>query len=208
MKRKYELTKNTTKYMGVTLYQIRALTSFGDIREGDLGGFVESYDNLENDLEKGTAWIDKESMVFNKAVVKDYAKVESSNIFDNAVVDSYAKIKDCEISGNAVITDYADVENCGVYGDAIIKDYATIYRIYAYENAKIEGYATVKGAHNFEVKGNTVIKDYVYIVASGIAQDTIISGKRNVIDGYLTAAITDVSDIKIRCYYFRKCNSS
>ena len=200
MIKKYELTKNATRYMGITLYQIRALTSFGDVREGDLGGFIESYDNLENDLEKGTAWIDKESKAFNNAVVKDYAKVQSSNIFDNAVVDGYARLKECEVSGNAVITDYADVEDCGVYGDAVIKDYATTYRIYAYENAKIEGYATVKGAHNFEVKGNTVIKDYVYIVASGITQDTVISGKRNVIDGYLTAAIADVSDLKIRCY--------
>lgn len=110
--------------MGITLYQIRALTSFGDVREGDLGGFIESYDNLENDLEKGTAWIDKESKAFNKAIVRDYAKVESSNIFDNAVVDGYARLKECEVSGNAVITKGANISDASIKNssDLIIFD--------------------------------------------------------------------------------------
>jgi hypothetical protein len=40
--KKYELT--TEKKNG--LYRIRALKSFGDVKEGDLGGFIESEKNL------------------------------------------------------------------------------------------------------------------------------------------------------------------
>ena len=39
--KKFELTENTKSLHGRTLFQIRALISFADVREGDLGGWVE-----------------------------------------------------------------------------------------------------------------------------------------------------------------------
>ena len=43
MKRKYELLEDeTVDFYGKKLYRIRATESFGDVTEGEKGGFVES----------------------------------------------------------------------------------------------------------------------------------------------------------------------
>ena len=44
--KKYKLTDETTNLLGRTLYRIEALKDFGDVKEGDKGGYVESEDNL------------------------------------------------------------------------------------------------------------------------------------------------------------------
>ena len=45
--KKFELTSETKAFFGKTLYRIRALISFGDVSAGDLGGFVEKEENLD-----------------------------------------------------------------------------------------------------------------------------------------------------------------
>lgn len=52
--KKYELTKETKVIGGKTLFRIRALRSFGDIKAGDLGGFIENERNLSHG---GNAWV-------------------------------------------------------------------------------------------------------------------------------------------------------
>lgn len=44
--KKYELTSESVCFSGYTLYRIKALKSFEDVKEGDLGGFIESENNL------------------------------------------------------------------------------------------------------------------------------------------------------------------
>ncbi|MBR3172709.1 hypothetical protein IKF21_02240 [Candidatus Saccharibacteria bacterium] len=46
---------------GLTLYRIRALKSFGDVRAGDIGGFVQSEANLS---QEGSCWIYGNSRVY------------------------------------------------------------------------------------------------------------------------------------------------
>lgn len=47
--KKYELTSNFKLCFGRNLFQIRALISFGGVEAGDLGGWIESEDNLAQD---------------------------------------------------------------------------------------------------------------------------------------------------------------
>lgn len=46
--KKYELAKEDTKTFtdGGTIYRIRALKDFGDVKAGDLGGYIEKEENL------------------------------------------------------------------------------------------------------------------------------------------------------------------
>ena len=44
--KKYELTSETKIVFGHILYRIKALSSFGCVSAGDLGGFLESEKNL------------------------------------------------------------------------------------------------------------------------------------------------------------------
>ena len=53
MNRKYEFTGETRNWVGRTLHRIRAVRDFGDVKAGDLGGWIETESNLSND---GNAW--------------------------------------------------------------------------------------------------------------------------------------------------------
>ena len=50
--RKYEFTRETKEAGFRTLHRIRAVINFGDVKVGDLGGFIEREENLSHD---GTA---------------------------------------------------------------------------------------------------------------------------------------------------------
>lgn len=52
--KKYELTNNTVQFFCKTLHRIKALCDFGDVKAGDLGGYIESESNLSHD---GSAWV-------------------------------------------------------------------------------------------------------------------------------------------------------
>lgn len=92
MKKKYELTEETLEIDGHVLHRIIALRSFGEVKEGELGGWIEKESNLSHE---GDCWI------YNDAVVYGDAKV-----CDDAIVYSNAKV-----CGNAIICGNAEV--CG-----------------------------------------------------------------------------------------------
>ena len=72
MSRKYKLTDETKEFNGIVLYRIQALKSFGVVREGDLGGWVEKESNLSQD---GNAWIFGDAEVYGDAEVSGNAMV-------------------------------------------------------------------------------------------------------------------------------------
>ena len=100
--KKYELLKDDTKEIsGRTLYRIKALRDFGDVTKGDLGGYIESENNLshyDNAEVYGNAW------VFGNARVCGDAEVYgNADVFDNARVCG-----DARVCGNAVIKSTED----------------------------------------------------------------------------------------------------
>ena len=132
---KYKILKDMTiEYEGRPLYRIRALKDFSNVKKGDLGGYVESYNNLS---QEGNCWI------FNNAKVYDYAKV-----FDNADVFGDSKVYgDAKVYGESHIYNNAQVYgNARVYGES-----------YIYNNAQVYGNARVFG--NAQVFGNAKIYD-------------------------------------------------
>ncbi|HEO0236989.1 TPA: hypothetical protein ACUJK8_001761 [Streptococcus agalactiae] len=60
--KKYELLKDDTiEVAGKTLFRIKALISFKDIRKGEIGGYVEAERNLsqsDNAWVTGNAWVE------------------------------------------------------------------------------------------------------------------------------------------------------
>ena len=88
--KKYELTKETKVIGDKTLFRIRALRSFGDIKAGDLGGFIENERNLSHE---DNAWVSGNAKVIDNARVSDNALVS-----DNARVSGEAWV-----GGNASV---------------------------------------------------------------------------------------------------------
>ena len=72
--KKFELTSEFVTFLGKTLFRIKALVSFGDVAEGELGGFIERENNLD---QSGDAWVSGDAQVFGNARVCGDAWVQN-----------------------------------------------------------------------------------------------------------------------------------
>ena len=84
--KKYELTEETKEISGVRLHRIRALCDFGDVKSGDLGGWIEGEYNLNHDGDawvRGNAWVSGDATVNGNAVVRGNAWVTNKNDYLN-----------------------------------------------------------------------------------------------------------------------------
>lgn len=66
MNKKYELTDETQEWDGRTLHRIRALADFGDVKAGELGGWIEKEENLSHN---GNAWVCGNAWVYGDAEI-------------------------------------------------------------------------------------------------------------------------------------------
>ena len=170
IEKKYEFTGETKEVEGHTLHRIRAVRSFGSVKKGDLGGWIESENNLSH---MGDCWVSGDALVYGEARVCERAKVyENALVYGNAFVCGDAKVfgnaqvydkayllRNAEVYGNAAVFDNARVSGnakvygyAQVYGDAWVYWEAQVYgsaRVYGdaqvYGNATICGYASVYG---------------------------------------------------------------
>ena len=99
--KKFELTSNTKIWFGRKLFQIKALISFGNVKEGELGGYIEKEANLDH---SGDAWV-----------------------YGNAKVCGNAEVYgDAWVCGNAKV--YGNAKVCGDADYATIKGFGTEFR--------------------------------------------------------------------------------
>ena len=140
MEKKYKLTDETINVNGKTLYRIKSLKDFGNVKKGDKGGFVEKEENLS---QSGDCWVYDNAKVYNNAKVFDYADIYgNAEIFGNAIVSGNARVY-----GNAKVYHYAMVyDNAEVCDNAIISGNAEVYHDAAvYGNARVFGNAEICG---------------------------------------------------------------
>ena len=98
--KKFELTGNTKIWCGRTLYQIKALISFGIVSAGELGGHVEKETNVSED---GNAWVFGDAWVSGNAQVSGDARVYGdAQVSGNAQVMWFSKVG----SENGTLTAY------------------------------------------------------------------------------------------------------
>ena len=164
---KFELTENSMKWKGYTLYQIKACTSFTTksgvrVSEGELGGWVEKEENLS---QEGSAWVWDDAKAYGTSKVYGDAEIWSeAQICGNAKVCGTAKVYgDTITGGNAEV--FGDATICGdarISGDARIYDNAEVWGAARVGNdAKVFGDSKVYGNAdiwaNAEVSGKSKI---------------------------------------------------
>ena len=112
--KKYELTTDTKMVLGRKLFRIKALVSFGNVKIGDLGGYIEKEENLS---QEGNAWVS------GNAEVSGNAKVSGNTwVSGNAEVSGNAKVSgNAEVSGNAKVSGNADY--------ATAQGFGSVYRV-------------------------------------------------------------------------------
>ena len=64
--KKFEFTGEFIVYFGKKLFRIKSLIDFGDVKRGEVGGFVEKEENLSQD---GNAWVCGNALVYGDAMV-------------------------------------------------------------------------------------------------------------------------------------------
>ena len=106
--KKYELTNKKTDYWGSTLYRIRALIDFANVKAGDIGGWIEKEDNLSH---RDNCWVYGNGIVCDNGLVRDNGKVyDNGMVFGNGIVCDNGLVRD-----NGVVCD-----NGMVYGYGIV----------------------------------------------------------------------------------------
>ena len=107
--KKYEFTGEEKVIDTHTLHRIRAVRDFGVVKAGDLGGWIESEDNLSHD---GYAWVDGEARVICNARVTGNAYVGGDACVTG---DAYVGGDAC-VTGDARIKGNADFSIIGGFG--------------------------------------------------------------------------------------------
>ena len=133
MNKKYELTDETINHYGVVLHRIKALRSFNTINNmhvnaGDLGGYVESEDNLS---QEDNCWIFDNSIVMDRCTVSDASVVlnNSKLVYDTHLLDcskvdnstlvSKLNIRSSNISDSLVSISYGEIYDCSLFETTI-----------------------------------------------------------------------------------------
>lgn len=191
--KKYILTDETIQCNGHTLRRIKSVSQFGTVNCNDLGGYIESEENLSHD---GNCWVYNNAKVYdgakvygnariyNDAIVESGAQVfDDARLFENAAVGDGACIYEyAQILGNAVV-EGAKVYGCAridekayvsksaeIFGCAVISDYSRVTN-----NAKVSGYVCTYDnsviAGNAVVDGGTIVKNYAIITDDAVVHD-------------------------------------
>ena len=144
--KKYELLEYDYKEVfGIKSYRIRALKDFGDVKKGDVGGYIQKEENLS---QKNTCWVYREAEVWGEARVYGKAKVYG----------------EAEVYGGAEV--YGEARVWGkvrVYGKAKVHGKARVFgKAKVHGEVRVFGEAEVYG--EVEVFGEAEIKslqDYI-----------------------------------------------
>ena len=168
MNKKYELTDETKELDGHTLHRIKALKDFGEVKKGDLGGWVESEDNLS---QLASCWVFGNGRVSNNGCVSGNGRVsDNGHVFGNSWVSGNGCVSDngC-VSGNGHV-----FGNSCVSGNGRVSDNGHVFgNSWVSGNARITGTAQITG--NAQITGDGFVKnndDYAMIQGFGTEQRT------------------------------------
>lgn len=179
---KYELTDQVKYHHGRLLHRIKALTTCYHFTAGELGGWVQSMDNLS---QEGTCWIFDDAMAFDKARVIEHGSLHQLAIArDNSVVSGYAKVHDmARVAHNAKVTGCAEIhDTSGLTGDCLVEGSSQVWgHSLVYGHAVITGKAYIEGATvsdlvklsgETQIIGNVVLEDHVEVHNSRLTYGT------------------------------------
>ncbi len=172
--KKFDFTNETKVYEGITLHRIVALRSFGDVKKGDKGGWLQYKKNLSHN---GKCWVYDESIVSDDAQVRENAKIRGrSEILWNASVFGNAIIECSRVNGFSIVSGNTYVSNSFIENASYVHGNASIYDSRIFHNGEVFGNALISGDSticcNAKIFGNAIIQ-----LDSHINDHVSVSGK-------------------------------
>lgn len=162
VKRKYKILKEESRVIdGRTVYRIKALRSFDDVQKGDLGGFVQSEDNLSH---TGESWIYDDAAALDESYVNYNARMYgNSRLYDQSRITGDAIVED-----NAVLRNFALMDDDSRASDnSTLQDDAALH-----EKASIED--------NVVLSGNTLLLGYISVLGNVKMYNCFLRGSHTI----------------------------
>lgn len=170
--------------VAVDLYRIIATKSFklynskgeviATVNKYDIGGFVESIDNLDPD---NPVWIDHSARVFDSAklLAGSYMR-NNALLYENAIVNHSELAGHCRVHGNSVvensqILDLVEIKDNSFIKESLLKNNVKIYEdarvinSYLYTAATAHGKCVITDSDIgdiSEIRGNSIINKCKY----------------------------------------------
>lgn len=167
---KYEITDIVGYRFKKKVYRIRALKDFGDVKKGDLGGFVSSYDNLS---QEDNCWIYDDAAVMDNAILEDNSSIHNMVIMcHDSIVCHNSKIsKSCRIYGSTKIT------NSTISGKSVLRNTNIIGStingvILSYKGRVWIEYSTIRGS--LLLSESLIFNSKIISDRASIYQDSVI----------------------------------
>ena len=104
--KKYEFTGETIIIGERTLHRIRAVLDFGDVKAGDVGGWIEKEENLSHE---GECWVRDNAKVYGTATVGGTTIVcDDATVCGAALLCDEATVGDSvKVGGTTIVRDDA-----------------------------------------------------------------------------------------------------
>lgn len=179
---KFTLSTESKQVSGKTVYRIVATQDIDrhNVKEGDLGGFVESADVLD---QGGDCWITDDASV-----------LYGSRISANAIVGGDAVVINSKVSGNALIGDSATVTDSSVSEASYVLGESIVRGSSISGSSFVEGRAVVE---NSEIIGSSVARGNVSVAMATIRDSEIFDRARvsySVVESSSITGTTRISD--------------
>lgn len=169
--KKYEFTGETCLCAGRKLRRIRLLRDILSADAGDLGGWIETENNLSH---AGDCWVKGEAKVFDTAMVSDDAVVAGeAHVFECARVSGFSCVEaHAVVCDRAIVRDRAHVRGTAcVCKDAVVEGIADVRdTAYVGDTACISGVARVGGEARIIDGTLTTMQQYVCVGPIGRCQ--------------------------------------
>jgi len=181
--KKYEILKGQSiTIYGRTLYRIRALRDFGNVKKGDIGGYVQNEYNLSHD---GECWVYNDAMALDNSRVLNNARMYNnsrmyghSEMFDNTEMHDNSKMfndskmfDNSEMYDNSEMHDSAEMHDYSkMFDNSKMLDYSRMYdNSEMYDNAKIFNFSKASG--NVKLIGNAKLYANAHVKFGVLSKD-------------------------------------
>ena len=194
---KCRLTNETRVVDGMKLYRIQAVWGFGDVKKGDLGGFVDSADRIAT---RGECWVYDDAAVYatdgevcsmsNNAKVKGHSTVVNSVLKGNALIDGdvhfvesvgednirvegRANVLSSELKDDALVTGDAEIERTRMSGNSVVGDHSKVVGSSLRDNARAKAFSQV---FHSTLKDGTEVSGRAIVTSSILTDNVKVSG--------------------------------
>ena len=187
------IKESKTIFKGREVFRVKALKNFGNVKAGDVGGWVCSYNNLS---QEGDCWIYDEANCLDNAMLFNNAKMyDNSVMFDNAEMsDNAIMFGNSVMYYNAIMLDNSVMyDNAEMYGNAIMFGNTRML-----DNAILYGNAKMFG--NSVMYGNARMLDNATLDKDKILYGSINKSYKKIFQYHcekrlITAILTEVNEI-------------